>query len=466
MSNVEAFCAQQGNALRKPLKFEGQMVRNLDPDESVCRQLHEMWMRSGGRQMMYAEFKKRLRFKSTDDLVSVWLSWGSTPVLVAGLSGLGAVGITTAVVHSYKAWQKSKANSYVPNVPVCNKPETWDEVPPGLKAPVFEYVSDLKNVPAHLLSTLYLAAPITLDDGFNYPDDIDKHAIQGLMLSGGLVSNDHLQKFIAGTKDSGLDDTYKQWDVRTHLPSLIPNIVKPQTTLKYDMSTKQKILWCGDVDFSSQFDEIEPKCNVFGFWSDSPLTYDNDNGEVRRRQYNDECLLHVPADSRSPTEGELKSFRDIVVFDYTESKYATVELTNRDLSQNINRVMVDKQIANKRMSRSPSMYSYLVLSEAKFEPKDDDQFLVFFVKNPQDLDTITFNCTSITLGQFTFELKYMAFKDEAFSNVVVKVKDAWVFYGDQDPQNSKEHMRKLVPQNNLNCICAVPYILIYAKNLE
>jgi hypothetical protein len=43
MSHVDEFCAQQGNVLRKPLKFEGQMVRNLYPNENVCRQLHERW---------------------------------------------------------------------------------------------------------------------------------------------------------------------------------------------------------------------------------------------------------------------------------------------------------------------------------------------------------------------------------------------------------------------------------------
>lgn len=182
MSNVEAFCAQQGNALRKPLKFEGRLIK-LDPRENVCRQLHERWMRSGGRQMMYADFKKLLRFEPKNDSVSVWLHRDPTAAIVAGV---GALGLTTAAaVRAYRVWQNSKASEPDPfsesgvvlnasDVVDCD-PQTWNDAPAGTKPSTFEYSDDLKNVPAHLL--LMSLNPEPSEDQINAVKELTKSGV-------------------------------------------------------------------------------------------------------------------------------------------------------------------------------------------------------------------------------------------------------------------------------------------------
>jgi hypothetical protein len=471
MSNVEAFCAQQGNVLSKPLKFEGRLVK-LDPSDNVCRQLHEKWMRSGGRQMMYAEFKKRLRFKSTDDVVSVWLSWDSTPVLVAGLSGLGAAGITTAAVYRYKAWQKANANK--PSAVVeCTGYETWDDVPFDLQAPAFEYSIDLKNVPAHLLMVYRMDTTIPAHD-------LDRAAVVIFeqMSTGNVVTKVQLESFVQSLEafEHSPDYSYiirhdlKDWSTRLKHWDLRLSPFRVQQPVESDIKTRhvpqgQRILKCGTRDISaSEFDSIETQVNQSSsFGGNRILTFES--GIVKElTDPRIQCVLHAPKQSRFAVKKD-----EGMQTNYSGSggqKHTTLDLIDENLSEN---QLFSKRVEHIIRPHAKSMISYKSLVDIKYDPKEGENHLVFFLENPHDLKKVTFTCYEVTLKNSkglssSFALNFVAFRNGYSSDVAVLIDKQWIFYSGPDPQNfEQQQLRKMVPQNNLDYVCAVPYLLIFTK---
>jgi hypothetical protein len=479
MSHVDEFCAQQGNVLRKPLKFEGQMVRNLYPNENVCRQLHERWMRSGGRQMMFAEFKKRLRFKSTDDMVSVWLSWDSTPAIAAGLGGLGAAGLTTAAVLGYKAWQNSKTPSHKPRTFVY---ETWDDVPPKLKAPAFEYVTDLdlQYIPAHIvmLYDLYRFNPAepAKDSGQDDGESgcaVDR-AIQSIFAkikAGDVVLEDQLKGLVAsiesGCDTSGLLDEdltsieaiklLEHADVGVTPFDIFKSEIKSETFVK-QKGEEQFILRCDSQNFSKEeFDSINSQ--VFGFDLKERLTYNNGVVELHKDRV-DQCILHVPQNSKVATEDDEAEFKEIeyqLVDNDIELK--SFVLVDPDLSGH---QLFGKRIENRRKPGARSMISYRSLADVRYNPKSGSHLVMYI--NSNNVNKVAFNCYQVKIGGADFALTFVAFHDMHNSlHVAILVDGTWVFYGGQDPKDTKRYLRKIVPQNNLDSIGEDPYLLIFTK---
>lgn len=486
MSHVDDFCAQHGNVLRKPLMFEGQMVRNLYPDENVCRQLHERWMRSGGRQMMYAEFKKLLRFKSTDDLVSVWLSWDSTPVIAAGLGGLGAAGLTTAAVLGYKAWQNLKTPTHKPRTLVY---ETWDDVPPALKAPAFEYVTDsgLQYVPAHIVILYDLhrpnSSPAEPAKGSSQNDDevgcVVDRAIQSIFTrikAGEVVSEDQLQVLVNSIK-GGCDKscfleqsltpaeaikrlTYQDVGLT---PFDIFNSNIDSDTFVQQKDAEQFILRC-DSDSQNyskeEFDSINSQ--IIHFNQEIKFTYNNGVVEKHTDLIN-QCVLHVPRNSKVATEKDEEEFKDI---EYklvdNDVEITSQELVDGDISEH---QLFGKRIENRREPGARSMISYRSLVDMKYKP-ESGRHLVMYISSA-DVKKVAFKCYQVQIGGVNFKLTFVAFhpmRDSLDSlDVAILVDNKWVFYGGKDPKNTKRYLRKFVPENNLDSIGENPFLLIFTK---
>jgi hypothetical protein len=117
------------------------------------------------------------------------------------------------------------------------------------------------------------------------------------------------------------------------------------------------------------------------------------------------------------------------------------------------------------------MVSYLSLVVIEYIPNDQEEdHLVFFLDNPTNFIRVTFDCEQVTIqdakgNSFNYNLTCVVFKNKDSSDVALLVKREWVFYGgDQDlSKDHPQHLRKMVPDNNLNNICAVPYILIFTR---
>lgn len=487
MSHVDDFCAQHGNVLRKPLMFEGQMVRNLYPDENVCRQLHERWMRSGGRQMMYAEFKKLLRFKSTDDLVSVWLSWDSTPAIAAGLGGLGAAGLTTAVVLGYKAWQNSKTPAHKPHILVY---ETWDDVPPALKAPAFEYVTDsgLQYVPAHIVILYDLhrpnSSPVEPAKGSSQNDDevgcVVDRAIQSIFThieAGEVVSEDQLQ-FLVDSVERDCDKscfleqrltpaeaikrlTYQ--DVGLTPFDIFKSNIDSDTFVQ-QKEEEQFILKC-DSDSQNyskeEFDSINSKVMEFG--QEANLTYKNGKVEIQTDLMN-QCTLQVPRNSKVATKDDEEDFKHIEhkLVD-NDPETTSWELVDADLSGH---QLFGKRIENRRKPGARSMISYRSLVDMRYKP-EIGRHLVMYIRSGNIMN-VAFKCYQVQIGGVNFKLTFVAFHpmydlDVSSLDVAILVDNKWVFYGGKDPKNTTRYLRKFVPENNLDSIGENPYLLIFTK---
>jgi hypothetical protein len=467
MSTVENFCARQGNFLTQRLVFQGEVVRNLDPNENVCHQLHDQWMASSGRAVGYRDFRKSLRFELKDGSVYVWLHRDPTVAIVAGV---GALGLTTAAaVRRYRAWQRSKAandpQALLPKAADVNDPlspdviydpQTWsDEVPINIKAPVFEYVEELKNVPAHLLATVYLGfRPSKEEYAQIRSDPANPFWTVIRMWDGERISDQQLQGFINAADIKENKDLYLNWDVRQDM--LISGMRVSQTTL-YQTDTERLVVYCGSENVSDQFNTIENEISKFD--QNARLTFDRTNKTVKP-QSGKECLLYVPKDSKLITAADGPDVHNIFIkiqpYTQPDSGPPTFDLTSQDL-------LSELTLSRTEYRRKPnqwSMTSYFSLVRVDFD-KSPQGLIVVFLENPHEFEKITY-CE--TIGEHDkFHLTCLVFKgqDDDSSDVVVKVDGTWIFYGGQDRKNPQQHLRKLVPRNTLDSIRGVPYMLVF-----
>jgi hypothetical protein len=466
MANVEAFCAQQGNVLRKPLKFEGRLIK-LDPRENVCRQLHEMWMRSGGRQMMYAEFKKRLRFKSTDDLVSVWMSWDSTPAIVAGLSGLGAAGL--AAIGGYHAWRTRQGPSQHSEPLALDRPETWNDAPPGIVPPAFEYTHEVKNLPAYLVLLYHIKSTESYTEDvygaafrrlLDEPDPRHDDPILGMMKPGTVITKGTVESLFSDDPQPSLESFLKQ---------VIPNQLFPWTNkLVFTAGPDLKSIYCGDEDLTLRFDEINTQFienHQYAYLQS--LTFDN--GTVRTAE-DDECRLRIPANSRLATDEEVSKFKDDTeIFRNTDPRsLVIIELLDPDLSKNLLQPRIEQvQVDFKSLVSRQALKTFMFYPE-QFD--DDDTNLYFILRNPSNLPKIEFDCPQIHVGACVFDLTCVAFREQDgdSTDIALRVDKDWIFYGSgPDPYKKPvQHLRKKVPHNNLSVINSVPQVLMFTKNQE
>lgn len=468
MANVEAFCAQQGNVLRKPLKFEGRLIK-LDPRENVCRQLHERWMRSGGRQMMYADFKKLLRFEPKNDSVSVWLSWDSTPAIVAGLSGLGAAGL--AAIGGYHAWRTRQGPSQHSEPPplVLDRPETWNDAPPGIVPPTFEYTHEVKNLPAYLILLYHIKCTQSYTEdfyGFLYRRLLDKHEprhddpILGMMKPGTVITKDTVESIFSEDPQPSLE---------TFLKQALPTQLSPWTNkLVFTAGPDLKSIYCGDKDLTLRFDEINTQF-IQNHQSAFLRYLTFDNGTVRGAE-DDECRLRIPANARLATDDDIAKFKDDTeIFRNIDPRsLVIIELLDSHLSKNllwprIEQIQVD----------SKSLVSRQALKTFMFRPdhfSDDDTNLFFILRNPSNLHKIEFDCPQIHVGSCVFDLTCVAFRDQDgdSTDIALRVDKDWIFYGSgPDPYKKPvQHLRKKVPHNNLSVINSMPQVLMFTKNQE
>lgn len=108
--DLEDVCVQLKNRYRDDgLVFQGQAVR-LKKNQSVCRQLYEIWLESTGRDATYEDFKKSLRFDQNKGHITVKLAYDPTKFVVAGLAGLGAA------ASGYHWWKSRKNGAGSPSV--------------------------------------------------------------------------------------------------------------------------------------------------------------------------------------------------------------------------------------------------------------------------------------------------------------------------------------------------------------
>lgn len=130
--NVDALCAALDNRLDHRLMFEGKVVRGLHRRESVCRQLYDRWLSMGGKHATYDLFKKSLRFRVNNGWVMASVKYDPTPVIAAGVAGLG---LTAAGLGAYQYLKKPKP--LISNLPNKNAkpPRTPSPSDPRLDAP-------------------------------------------------------------------------------------------------------------------------------------------------------------------------------------------------------------------------------------------------------------------------------------------------------------------------------------------
>ena len=125
--NVDALCAALDNRLDHRLMFEGKVVRGLHRRESVCRQLYDRWLSMGGKHSTYDLFKKSLRFRVNNGWVMASVKYDPTPVIAAGVAGLG---LTAAGLGAYQYLKKPKPLiSNLPNTNANLKPIVWTPGP-------------------------------------------------------------------------------------------------------------------------------------------------------------------------------------------------------------------------------------------------------------------------------------------------------------------------------------------------
>lgn len=128
--DLEEFCIQAAGRVKGRLTFQGQVVR-LDPQMSVCRQLHHRWLSATGREVSYEEFKRSLRFRMQNGEVAVRMAYDPTKLLVAGLAGVGA---TAAAFGGYQWWKARKSGDAKQAAMQCVEPDysKWENAnPPG-----------------------------------------------------------------------------------------------------------------------------------------------------------------------------------------------------------------------------------------------------------------------------------------------------------------------------------------------
>jgi hypothetical protein len=124
--SVEEFCVQAAGKVKGKLTFQGYAVR-LDPNLSVCRQLHNRWLNATGREMSYEEFKRSLRFSTKNGSVAVRMANDHTKLAAAGFAGLAA---TAGAVGAYQWWKSQKSEE---GSKLCVKPdyEKWENGVPA-----------------------------------------------------------------------------------------------------------------------------------------------------------------------------------------------------------------------------------------------------------------------------------------------------------------------------------------------
>lgn len=88
---VNQTCERLNNRLDTPLLFEGRRVK-LRPNDSVCRQLYQLWRRRSHQVRDYPSFKQSLRFQLARDVTRVTMARDLRPWVAGGLTaaGLGA----------------------------------------------------------------------------------------------------------------------------------------------------------------------------------------------------------------------------------------------------------------------------------------------------------------------------------------------------------------------------------------
>jgi hypothetical protein len=483
MSTVENFCSRQGNYLTQRLVFQGEVVRDLNSEDNVCHQLHDRWMASSGREVGYRDFRKSLRFESKDGAVYVWLHRDPTTAIVAGI---GALGLTTAAaVRAYRAWQNSKAPESDESGGLvvlsesdevdCN-PATWEDAPANTKPSTFEYSRAANNVPAHLLLMYHMSQPLPSIQEFNRylasPEKDDKGVALQLIDSGDIVKSNDISLFMSAFGEPEFTDAFKQSDLR--LNPMINRSISSQTSIVQKNDETRKRVKCGDDDFSANFDTInEDYEELRQTGVEDNLTYDYWQQKVMVSPKN-QCVLYVPTDSEIATD--TSRFDDIDREEEGQMKNPTrLELTSKNITED---ELFSKRIENRRKPNSKSLVSYRSLVEIQYEPQDDEKNLVFFLDNPRNFDRVTFNCNEVTITDsnsriFKFNLAFVAFRDvicdnSPTSNVATLVNGQWVYYGgvDENTDNPPQHLRKMVPGNDLNSICAVPYILIFTRQIS
>lgn len=91
---VNQTCERLNNRLDTPLLFEGRRVK-LRPNDSVCRQLYQLWRRRSHQVLDYGSFKQSLRFQLARDVTRVTMARDLSPWVAGGLTaaGLGAASL-------------------------------------------------------------------------------------------------------------------------------------------------------------------------------------------------------------------------------------------------------------------------------------------------------------------------------------------------------------------------------------
>jgi hypothetical protein len=561
MSTVENFCARQGNFLRRRLVFQGEVVRHLNPNDNVCRQLHEKWMRMSGRQVAYLDFKKALRFESTDNSVYVWLHKDPTAAIIAGL---GALGLTTAAVGGYY-YRKGSATPGKPtatnqsgmsgkepevknastfksdkptsgkepeaknesdnptsrsdengpraskqpeiqpdlnesqspdkklSVAVADRPETWDDAPPETKPSGFEFSPDSGMIPAYLLMRYQERQELKHgqegseyeDDSLNEYNEILSGVMFGLdsemleqqrislqykrdfkvlltqMQSGEIIQAKNLADFKASMAQVVLINPPGGYNPLTFPVSVAENsLIFPSAIVKTYISPDLTCIKCGDKDLSTKFEDINRQFVDGESSLEESLTYDN--GVVRNRNAN-ECILHIPTNSRIASADDLNMFVGIESDPYEHnSDSIEIELTSGELSKQLLAPRIET-----RRPDSRSLISRLSLRKLTLSPDEanaESVWLVFSLTNTQNVSAVTFDCPHIVMNELKFDLTCVVFtgKNDT-SDVALLVDKTWIFYGGQDLRKPTQHLRKKVFGNDLSYIRAIPYLLIFTK---
>jgi hypothetical protein len=293
-----------------------------------------------------------------------------------------------------------------------------------------------------------------------------------MLQAGGMITAEQLNEFMSSLDNVGVPSSFvndstepfKRWDLRSN-PMLNIQSITSETMIK-QMGQRQQIIYCGDKDLSDQFQGFEDAARQA---QNNDLTYDDD-GAFRRRQTDDECRVRVPKNSKFATYNDELKFGDIEYdHGWVKNSPTEIELINGDLGTEL----LAKRIENMRNPSSGSFISYETLVKVMYSPKFGETQLMFFLDNPRKLETVNFNCPQLVLqdsysDNVYFDLTCVVFKNEdgQSSDVAVSLDGEWVFYGGKD--NTKEppqHLRKKVPDNDLNLINAVPYILIFTTQI-
>lgn len=254
------------------------------------------------------------------------------------------------------------------------------------------------------------------------------------------------------------------WDLRAGFQ--LHNIISSQISIEHDRRKRRENVMCGDVDLLTDddnldFADIEKQC--LEFEADDALTYNFGEKKVEKQENPTDCLLGVQALSVLDSKYELKQPQPRQI----SRNPIKLELTNSNITQN---ELLSNRFEYRRTPGSKSMVSYLSSVVIEYLPNDQEEdYLVFFLDNPRNFNRVTFDCDQVTIqdakgNSLHYNLTCVVFKNRDSSDVALLVKREWVFYGGKD--NSKDppqHLRKMVPDSDLNNICAVPYILIFTR---